>query len=376
MRIAVAAPFIKRVHGNRLAFCLARELARRHDVTVVAETVLDRIVPEVRQQVAPAHFEFVRTTPSDRWSNLDLLSRQLLRGPDRRLASLLRRLHRSAPIDWVVVFSDEGHWVGEYLNRGADAARPRTALVLLDLIDHVFLLARDRPHSVLRRAVISVYPFIHRVEARRIRAFDRVFSISRWGAELSSYLYGLGPTESLAAVDDERFSPPATVDDATPYIAAPTVSLRPTDEGLLRDLRARGVPVLTFGPRAVPGIPHRGFLSDPELVSFLAGARATLFLFDYEGLGLLPLESLSVGTPVITLPSGAPFVELRENPYVRFGVSPEELAHLCLESLGQPRSRRQPDRIRESVHGYFAADVARRLERWLSADPHSVMPPT
>jgi len=367
VRVAIVVPLIKKVHGNRLSFCLARGLARSNEVTVYAETALDRLVPEVEKQVAPAGFRALRTTSSPRSTNLELLSHQLRRGPDRRLSDCLHADHRTKPFDWVVVFANEGHWIASYVASWSESNRPRTALALLDPIEQIFLLARDRPLPIARQLLMPLYPVLHRIESQRIRRFDRVFPISRWVSELGSFLYGITPADSLAALDSDLFTPPAQVDDSTPYVAVPTMSLRPSDGDLVRAVARGGIPLTTFGPKEVSGVPHRGFLPDRELVSFLAGARATLFLFDYEALGLLPLESLAVGTPVVTLPSGGPFIELRENPFVSFANDVEGLTRLCNRFLREPRAVRDPDRIRASVREYFASEVsvrwARSLER-------------
>jgi glycosyltransferase involved in cell wall biosynthesis len=365
LRIAVVVPIIKRVHGNRLSLCLARELSRAHDVTVYTETALESIVPEVQKQVAPAGFRVLRTTINPRLSNLELLRRQLQRGPDRRISNALIADHRTNAFDWIVVFADEGHWIADYVSSWSGSKRPRTALVLMDPIEQIFLLSRDRPFVAARHLMMPLYPPLHWIESLRIREFDNVYSISRWTSELSSFLYGIGPTISLAAVDADLFKCPSGIDDSEPYVAVPTVSLRPADDKLVTDISRRGIPVVTFGPRGIPGIPHRGFLSDSELVSFLAGARSTLFLFDYEGLGLLPLESLAVGTPVITLPDGGPFVELRDNPFVQFADDEGSLAQLCEQSLGKSRSARDCNQIRSSVRDYFASAVAVRWSRTL-----------
>jgi glycosyltransferase involved in cell wall biosynthesis len=45
----------------------------------------------------------------------------------------------------------------------------------------------------------------------------------------------------------------------------------------------------------------RPWVSDPELTSLYAGARAFAFLSEYEGLGLTPLEALSAGVPPVLL---------------------------------------------------------------------------
>lgn len=360
MRIAIVVPWVWQVRGNRLAFSLAKGLAAHEEVVVFVELIQERIIDEVRRQLSPAELRFLRTTWSGRVKNWRLLVRQLARAGDSRISQKLRQEHAGSPFDWVICFANEGHWIGQYVSRWSVARRPRTGLVMMDPIDQIFLLARDRPNPGLRKLFTPLYPMLHRREASRIESFDRLFSISRWVSQLCVSLYGREPAASLAAVDAELFRPSIHVDGAKPYIAVPTVSVGPKEAPLLRSLFESGLPLITYGPRGLPGIPHRGFLSDPDLVSFLQGARLTLFLFDYEGLGLVPIESLAVGTPVVTQPRGGPWAELSGNRFVRFADDPAAVLSHCQSLLSDPKTISSVGEIRSSVTDLFASEVSIR----------------
>ena len=84
----------------------------------------------------------------------------------------------------------------------------------------------------------------------------------------------------------------------------------------------------------------------------LQSAAATLFLFDYEALGLIPFESLACGTPVITRPEQGPGLELRGIPEVHFFRSYEELLAVCRKLLDTPRTEPRALGCWESVQGY------------------------
>jgi glycosyltransferase involved in cell wall biosynthesis len=45
----------------------------------------------------------------------------------------------------------------------------------------------------------------------------------------------------------------------------------------------------------------RSYVSEEELASLYGGARAFVFLSEYEGFGLTPLEALAAGVPVVVL---------------------------------------------------------------------------
>jgi hypothetical protein len=237
----------------------------------------------------------------------------------------------------------------------------------MDPMDQVFLLARERPHPRLRELLSPLYPALRQMEAQRIRRFDRLFSISRWVSQLCAFLYGLTPVASLAAVDGELFQPPNQIDNSNPYIAVPTISVGTDGETTLRRLFESGLPLVTYGPRAIPGVPHRGFLPESELVSFLQRARLTLFVFDYEGLGLVPLESLAVGTPVVTQPKGGPLVELSGNRFVRFASDLSGMLNECNSLMSAPKTDNLVSEARSTVSEYFAPVVATRWARYLES---------
>lgn len=363
MKIAVVTPYVARVFGNRAAFAVARELAREHEVTVHAHTVDQRVLGEVERLLAPAKFTALHTTSIRCLSMSRLLWWQLSRGSDRALARALEQEHARAPLDVVIVVADEGHWLGGYVRQWSARTKPITVLCVLELLDHSFLLGYDRPWANLRRLAAPVYPLVHAMEARRLAAFDRLTSISRWTSELLDYLYGLPSAASLAVYDDRLFqiSGSAAVPEGAPYLAVPTAALDARSSPVIARLHANGVPLRTFGPRPVPGVPHEGFLADEEMVRLLAGARATLFLFDYEALGLLPIESLAVGTPVITYPRQGPHAEHWNNPNVRFATSYPEIRATAQELLERPKDRPTIEACERSVAEYRPAAVVSRL---------------
>ncbi|EQD40073.1 glycosyltransferase, partial [mine drainage metagenome] len=130
-------------------------------------------------------------------------------------------------------------------------------------------------------------------------------------------------------------------------------------------LARTNLPLVAYGPRPPPpsvSIPYRGFLSEDEMRVFLSGAAATLFLFDYEALGLVPFESLAAGTPVITLPKQGPHRTLSHNRDVYFGRDVGELRELCARILQSPPTRADRARCRESVEVYKSSESARSFQ--------------
>lgn len=371
MRIAIVTPLVTRVFGNRCAFVIARELARSHDVTLMAHSVSEDIVPEVRRQIGAARLDCIRTIPPARQNMGRLFYWQLTRGADRALAGRLRRGTDAGAFDAVVVFADEGHWIGPYLANWPPAERPVTAVCLLELVDHPFLLRATRPNPTLRRLAMPAYPLVHFLEAGRLRSFDLRFGTSRWASTQAEYLYGEPTDGELSAYDDSLFSPPETPVPGEPYLALPTASLDARGLSAVRQLTSSGIRLVAFGPQAAPGAENRGYLSDSEMVELLRSARGTLILFDYEALGLMPIESLATGTPVITEPHQGPLLEHRGNPFVQFATDHPSRLAACRQLLTQaktPESMRAcqatVDRFRP---GPVAAVLLAQIERMRAA---------
>jgi glycosyltransferase involved in cell wall biosynthesis len=358
VRIGIVVPYVKRVRGNRCAFTLARALAERHETRVYVDTMLQSLEPEVRRALGHATLKTGRFTDSPDFRMRTVFALQIRRGRDRALAQLSRRDPRANPLDVLRVAANEGHWLAEYV-RGWGVPRPVTAVWVYDLIDQVFLLGHRRPWPTARRLAFPAYRALHEMERGRLASFDRRFGLSEWSTQLVSLLYGL-PIHTLpAAVDTDRFLPSPSPGATTPHIVVPTVSLDETAVKILQHVHALGVPMVSFGPRAVPGIEHRGYVDDPTMVRMLSDARATLFLFDYEAFGLVPFESLACGTPVITLPREGPWGELRTNPWVRFGRDPESIAAACREFLSLEPDPSSRSRRRESIMEHSPDAVAK-----------------
>lgn len=361
MRFALVLPLLARVAGHRTSLVLARELARRHDVTVYAHTLADAAGGEVRRLLGSARLTTLRTVAAHGVGRSELLGWQAGRRRDRALAKRLHADHRAAPIDAILVDADEGHWLGSYVRAWPDPARPATGVCLVDLPEHTFLQAAHRDYPALRRLAAPAYPLVHSIEAGRLAAFDLWFGNSAWTSMLTAYFYGRPTDGDLVAFDDELFRPPDGAEGGEPYLALPTASLDARGLAAVDRLRRAGVPFRAFGPLPAPGVPHAGFVPDAELVRLLAGARGTLFLFDYEALGLLPLESLAVGTPVVTEPKQGPYEEYRGMGQVRFASGDAELLEACRRLLAAPKTAEVARACRADVERYRPAPVAARL---------------
>jgi len=138
---------------------------------------------------------------------------------------------------------------------------------------------------------------------RRLKGVDYILEQSIWTSRIFESIYHVDTCGiPYILIEEERFSIRVS-GGSTKYIAVPTVDLYSQDDiELTKKLNKDGIPMVLFGHRKIEGLTNRGYVSDNELIDIIGNASATLFLFHYEGFGLIPLESLAVGTPVITQP--------------------------------------------------------------------------
>ncbi len=363
-RFVVVVPLLEEIQGNRHALAIAAELARTFDVSVVAWSATRGAVDDARRLAPGVSVEALHLRPPRGRRMSRFLISQFRRRLDREVASYLLRSHQERPIAHILVGGNEGHWLAEYVRAwpGGPAGRPSVSVLILDLVDGVYLLRHNRPYPIIRELLAPLHALLHWCERERLRLFDQRFVNSRWTASLLEALYGWTPDGNLACIDTRTFGPGPVVSEGTSgYLALPTASLGGHDPALARRLRADGVPLVAYGPRSLEGVDYRGFLEEPELVRLLQTARATLFLFDYEALGMIPLESLACGTPVITRPEQGPGLELRGNPGVRFFRTYPELLRACRELLTHPPTVDDRTACRASIEEYTPAHAVATL---------------
>ncbi|HTX63722.1 MAG TPA: hypothetical protein VMD28_08785, partial [Acidimicrobiales bacterium] len=261
MRIGWVLPWLHRVGGNKLALSLAAETARNgHDVEMFAHTVRAEILPEVHRQLGQARLTDLRETDRPYSVYRDTLSWQLARGREAALARAIGTSHARAPFDVLVLVANEGGRLGHRLHDGLAPPRPLVGRSVMELIDHSFLLRRERPHAALRGGLAPLYPALHWAWGRQLDGFDFLCANSSWTAELLEYLYGRVADRLLVSVPDEAFLParPTTPLPEGPFVAVPTVSFGPSERRRIADAVAARIPIVTFGTTTVPGAKNLG----------------------------------------------------------------------------------------------------------------------
>ncbi len=237
----------------------------------------------------------------------------------------------------------------------------------MELHDHGFISAGNYPikFPILRTFFASYgYGLMKILEYRRFKSFDLLLANSKWTSIIFQYLYGLPISGILFAIDTNVFKPTLSKYSEMNFIAVPTISLSKDDSGrnLISRLAQDGIPLLSYGPIEIQGVKHLGYLPQDEMVNVLSGAKATLFLFNYEALGLVPFESLACGTPVITYQKQGPMVDLANNPNVKYFKDYDELKDLCRHYIELAKDEDKIRECRDSVMKYDVSAIATEIE--------------
>ena len=159
----------------------------------------------------------------------------------------------------------------------------------------------------LRRAVCSLVGSLERKLALRIHSSTRkVVAGSNYVRDL--YLSrGFSVDGTVFGIPDlSAFRPSAQKSEARFVLA---YIGKEVELDTLAALAGSGIKVVGFGNKLVPGIDpkrlrkfldFRGAVTRDQLIDLYSNAEFTAFPFTSEGLGLVPLESMACGTPVLT----------------------------------------------------------------------------
>ncbi|MHB1493635.1 MAG: glycosyltransferase [Thermoplasmataceae archaeon] len=265
--------------------------------------------------------------------------------------------------DLVIVPSNEGKWIGQFLRRFPRQFRPLTMLTIMELHENGMFMSHG--NSLKRIASPFFYPIffiLQFFEKARISSFDIISANSMWTGQLLSYFYGINSTIEMNMYDGNLFNteikfPPSL----KKYIAVSTVSIQDRHRDWIEKLERDGIDIIAFGSRKINSKSYEGFVSDEKLHEILANASATLFLFDYEAFGLIPLESLISGTPVITEPKMGVLTTYRDSKDVHFAESYGEILSLCKRFLSTEKTDEISKRCKNWAEKYSPHTITEKI---------------
>ncbi|MGC8608976.1 MAG: glycosyltransferase [Thermoplasmata archaeon] len=359
MHIAIVIPSVNRISGNRPAILIGKKLAEDNDVDILCYQAEKTVAGEIKKFAGRSSVIIMNEKDHIPFGILFALKNQVLRGSDRKIARKILSKERDEPYDLVFVIANEGHWIPIYLKH----KKIKTAIMIMELHEHGLIQYKGVKRNLISSFYLPFYPFIRFIERNRFLSFDYVFSNSMWTSMMFQYFYGIETQGAVAPVDSSVFLPATSHDfSSVPFIAVPTVSLKRDKRGIdiVKKLHSEGINIISFGPFEIKGIPYVGFLSDENVIKILGEASATLFLFNYEALGLIPIESLMCGTPVITYPKQGPYMELNGNRFVTFSNDYDEIKEACDSHLKSGKS--DPTEIRNTVMRFSIETAVKRIK--------------
>lgn len=369
MKVGWIVPWLHGVSGNRTVLCIARDMARQgNEVHVFSHTVRRASLGDVEAGLEGARLSYVRASDTDFSNARSVLRWQLLNAGDRALSRLIAREHDTSQFDALVLVSNEGRSILRHLRRTLAQPQPLVGCSVMEIAEHSILLRRERGHRFARVLASPMLPAIHWAWGNALNECDLLCANSQWTSEIFEYLYGRRCEHLLIGIPDELFLNPTRLEpdhSGPPYVAVPTISIGQTERRILDAVRRSDIRLVSFGPKAVGCGTHLGFLSPSRVREVLAGAAATLFLFDYEALGLIPFESIAVGTPVVTLPKQGVYRQWAGHPSVRFAEDPGDLAEACSLLLRTPPTQKERTEAAQSIAGYRSSRAAEAFVRFL-----------
>jgi len=180
----------------------------------------------------------------------------------------------------------------------------------------------------LRMLVRAGLPLVRLGDRRLIARLDGIISNSKYTASVIKRVYGQDSSVVYPGVDTTAFSPDnASTDFEEPYLFTVGQLNKFNNFDLLlqafahADETGADVPQLVIGGEGPAGpslhrmasrlgiedrVRFTGYLSEAELQRHYAAATAVAYLPNHEPFGLVPVEAMASGTPVVTLDSGGP----------------------------------------------------------------------
>ncbi len=358
MRIAIVNSNIgRKIVGHITLLKLAELLAKGNDVDVVYYKIPEVVVKDALKFIGNA--KLVCLMEGDAGGFMYTAKYSYGGIPDIILFNYLKRTQYDAII---VVSSGPVWWLAFLYKVYIPERRPVVCLVPTDPpLGASITFYETGKHSGSKGVKENIIKTMQRF---RLKYFDVVFGQSNWTNKIFEKYFDVNPVGLAGAFDDRTFKFTSNESKSEPYIAVPTVSLDVTRMEIIRRLYADGIKMRLYGPKKVGVGDEPGYVQEGAMVDILRSASSALFLFDYEGLGLIPFESLALGTPVITEARLGPYSELYDNKYVRFVDidNYDEILNACRRSLNSKISQEERREISESIRDRTFQNFAITIE--------------
>ena len=364
LKIAIVLTYLHRMEGNRTAFTLISQLMNDgHNVTLITWKIKSSIYENLIKKIQGIKIEYNKKIQGGKFGILFAIKYQLLKGVDRKLSKSIMNKREPHNFDLVIVPSNEGKWIGQYIKNYKGSVKPITMVTIMELHENGMLLfQRSRRLKVASFLFYPVFFILQLFEDKRIRSFDIITANSKWTTQALSYFYGLNSKIEMNFYDPEVFKVQYEYQSTMKkYIAIPTASISGKHKQIIEKLSNDGINIIAFGSRKIDNEKYLGFVPDEKLREILTNASATLFLFDYEAFGLIPLESLICGTPVITEPKLGVYAEYNNCQDVHFAEKYDDIKALCNKFLSLEKTSISRNRCIEWAKQYDPETVTKKI---------------
>lgn len=369
MRIAVIDPYIQGIFGQRTHLTIARYLSTTNEVDLYVHKIRKDLVSIVKESIGKANLIYIKEREGNGYEFLYSVNYMYLGLADRSIFKKLKNNNKIKPYDAILLISGgEGAWIANLAKKRKNEVG--TLIIFLPVDPpHGFnnlkysdiLEGKGRKIDNLRISLIKAF------HTYRLKYFDYVMQQSKWTTEIFKVIFQIDSLKPcVTSVDENKFAI-SNQNKSEKYIAVPTVSMYEKGEIIVKKLIEDGIPIKVFGHLDIDGVKSLGYVDDATLVEVYGNANATLFLFDYESFGLVPLESLACGTPVVTEDKLGPGAEWKGNKFVNYFHNYDDLLKICRSLINTDLGYADRLEIRHSVRDYFFKNTMKDLNDFITS---------
>lgn len=287
----ITDPLVTTMGAVRPAILLAREFRRKGKEVTIITTRFDQAVHRelldediLLKDVGP-HFSFIPSLPTlDAWGRCLIVQKPLAEINDSDLV-----VNTSS----CIISQARAYYAQGPMTRALDDLFPQMPM----------------HYKYSYKLLGSTLRILERHLAKRFRDLSEVF--------VANSVFCASMYEKWGISVDKIISPPLDCSLFEPKTSNPTADYVLTHfgtfgkEGRFSTVKAvadAGVPIRVFGetsqiPQSLKkyhGISFLGKVTDAELANLYSNALYTLFAFEHEPFGYIPVESMACGTPVLT----------------------------------------------------------------------------
>ena len=134
VKIAIVIPYLHKIEGNKTALLLASQLMKEgNDVSLIIWKIKSTIYNNLIEKYPDLKIKYHKKIKEGKFGILFALKYQLLKGVDHKLSNLILNDDASSRFDFVIVPSNEGKWIGQYIKKSKLKENPITMVTVMEL---------------------------------------------------------------------------------------------------------------------------------------------------------------------------------------------------------------------------------------------------